>query len=157
MKNILLITLSLIAFNVFSQEVRTEAETIEDIFGIEKFDVVKQIVDLNDENSMSFLKLYNEYDGKRKVISITEYELLNEYVMKSAEMTETQLGDFMTRILKMSADRESLMREYYNKVNEELGASVATQFYQAERYLWVKILNNNYENYSFLGEGEKKK
>lgn len=156
MKKILSFALfSILVFNCAAQSL-TEDETIESVFGVEKLEIVSKIVNPRIEHKDIFLKIYYEYEENRLEISKEFVHVLNDYVSEWESMSDEQADELMVKVLDLTAQKEELIRTYYAKVKEEAGAKLATQFYQAERYIMASVIVDNYMAYPFLGEGEKK-
>ena len=152
MKKIILAAfIALISFGAQAQTTN-EIEMMQALFGEEKMQVVAHFVKPSKENIEAFEKIYGEYEVKRKVLGKEAIALLNEYAEKWEGMTDEQADEWMKKVLKVSANREKLVRAYYKKVKKATSPIVATQFYQVETYINTSVKAAIYESIPFVGE-----
>jgi len=152
MKKIILAAfIALISFGAQAQSTN-EIEMMQALFGEEKMQVVAHFVKPSKENIEAFEKIYGEYEVKRKVLGKEAIALLNEYAEKWEGMTDEQADEWMKKVLKVSANREKLVRTYYKKVKKATSPIVATQFYQVETYINTSVKAAIYESIPFVGE-----
>ena len=154
MKKIILVAfIALMSFGAQAQSTN-EVEMMQALFGEQKMQVVATFVKPGKEHMEAFEALYNEYEVKRKVLGKQAIALLNEYAEKWEGMTDEQADEWMKKVLKVSADREKLVRSYYKKIKKATTPIIATQFYQVETYINTSIKAVIYESIPFVGEKE---
>jgi uncharacterized membrane-anchored protein YhcB (DUF1043 family) len=152
MKKIILAAfIALMGFGAKAQTTN-EIEMMQALFGEEKMQVVAHFVKPEKEDITAFEKIYEEYEVKRKVLGKEAITLLNEYAEKWEGMTDEQADEWMKKVLKVSANREKLVRTYYKKVKKATSPIVATQFYQVETYINTSVKAAIYESIPFVGE-----
>jgi len=152
MKKIILTAfIALMSFGVQAQNAN-EVELVQAIFGEGKMQLVAEFVKPGKEHVEAFEVLYNEYEVKRKELGKTAFSLLNEYAEKWDGMTDEQADEWMKKVLKVSDDREKLVRAYYKKIKKATTPIIATQFYQVETYINTSIRAALYESIPFVGE-----
>ncbi len=152
MKKIMLVAVIALMSLGMKAQTTNEVEMMQAIFGEEKMMVVAEFVKPGKEHMEAFEKLYNEYEVKRKELGKQSIALLNEYAEKWEGMTDEQADEWMKKVLKVSADREKLVRTYYKKIKKATTPIIATQFYQVETYINTSIKAAIYESIPFVGE-----
>lgn len=150
-KIILTAFIALMSFGMQAQS-NSEVDMMQAIFGAEKMQLVAEFVKPGKEHIEAFETLYNEYEIERKELGKISIALLNEYAEKWEGMTDEQADEWMKKVLKVSADREKLVRTYYKKIKKATTPIIATQFYQVETYINTSIKAAIYESIPFVGE-----
>jgi len=129
-----------------------EVDLIQAAFGIEKTEIVNNFVKPSAEQKEAFLKVYNEYEVKRKELGKTRIELLNKYAEQWENMTNEQADAWMKDVMALSIKQDKLIKTYYNKVKSVTNAKLATQFYQIEAYILTTIRYSILETIPFVDE-----
>lgn len=153
-KIVLAAVFAVIGVTSFAQT-QTEIELMQTVFGEEKMKVVTEYVQLSPENKGPFMKLYNEYEEKRKELGVTRIALITEYSEIWEGMSDEQAENWMKKVLDLSTKRDKLIRSYYGKIKKATSAKVATQFYQVEGYILTQIRSSIYETIPFVDEQNK--
>ncbi len=139
MKKILLLPLLLLfVFNGFSQVSPDEVEYIQSIFGMEKREAVKDMVDLNN-NSEAFWRIYDEYEVERKDLGKKRINLLEKYAENYDSMSNEDVDRLIKESIDLSTKTDKLIEKYYKKLRKETGSVPAAQFYQIEHYILSEI------------------
>jgi len=150
-KGIILVIAIFFAIGTFAQT-STEVDLIQAAFGIEKMDIVNNFVKPTADQKDAFLKVYNEYEVKRKELGKTRIDLLNQYAEQYEKMTNEQADTWMKGVMALSIKQDKLINSYYNKVKKVTDAKVATQFYQIEAYILTTIRYSVLETIPFVKE-----
>ena len=132
----------------------SEVDLMQSVFGLEKLQVVAAYVKPGAEHKDAFIKLYDEYEVKRKEFGKERIVLITEYAEKWDGMTNEQANEWMKKVLDLSTKRDKLIRTYYAKVKKATNAKVATQFYQVEVYILTEIRSAIFETIPFVDEGK---
>ena len=151
-KTILAIVFAAVGMVSFAQT-QSEVELVQSIFGEEKMKIVTEYVQLSPENKGPFMKLYNEYEEKRKELGVETIALLTEYSEIWEGMSDEQAGNWMKKVLKLNVNRDKLITSYYQKIKKVNGARVATQFHQVEMYILTEVRDAIYKSTPFVAEG----
>jgi hypothetical protein len=141
----------------FSQDATDELQLIKSLFGHDKDFIVNEFVKVEGAAKVKFLKLYNEFENKRKEVGQTKFSVLNNYVKSYNTLKEAELDEIMEEIIALNASQDKLIAVYYKKMKKECGISVAAQFYQIEWYLLSQIRTAILENIPVLNELDNKK
>lgn len=156
-KKLLLFLLTLVTFQVFSQDAKDELEMIKTLFGNEKDFIVNEFVKVDGANKQKFSKLYIDFENARKEIGQKKFGVLNNYVKSYNSLSEPDLDEIMKEIIELNASQDKLIAVYYKKMKKVCGIGVAAQFYQIEWYLLSQIRTSILENIPVLNELDKKK
>ena len=130
----------------------SEVDLIQAAFGIEKMEIVNSFVKPSAEQKDAFLKVYNEYEVKRKELGKTRIDLLNQYAEQWENMTSEQADAWMKNVMSLTVKQDKLINTYYKKVKSVTDAKLATQFYQIEAYILTTIRYSILETIPFVGE-----
>jgi hypothetical protein len=138
---------------VYSQ--RTEAEMLQNIYGMEKKAILNEFVKFSsDESQNTFWELYNTYEEKRKVLGNERVQLLDRYVREYLNMPESEMELLLDEVTTMNSDYVKLLNSYVKKIKKKVGVKQAAQFYQIENYLNNAINTSIAEEIPFIGELE---
>jgi len=152
-RGIISVIVMLFTMGAFAQTTN-EVDLIQAAFGIEKMDIVNNFVKPSAEQKEAFLKVYNEYEVKRKELGKTRIDLLNQYAEQWENMTNEQADAWMKDVMALSIKQDKLIKSYYNKVKSATNAKVATQFYQIEAYILTTIRYSILETIPFVDENK---
>lgn len=130
---------AIIVFAGYSQSSTEEIDYYQSIFGMGKKEVVSELLTVEAEKKDAFWSLYDEYESSRKELGKTRIELLSTYAEGYGEMSAEDLKGFMMQSMKLSEQTEKLIKTYYKKLEKDVGAVAAAQFYQVETYLLSEI------------------
>lgn len=139
MKKLLAIALMLTATIGYSQTATEEIDYYQSIFGMGKKEVVAELIEIKADKAESFWMLYDQYETSRKELGKKRIELLANYANGYGDLNEDELKKLMMESMSLSAQTEKLIKSYYKKVEKEVGAVSAAQFYQVETYLLSEI------------------
>lgn len=135
-KNSLFLTVFL-AFSLqgFSQILDSEVEYVVDLLGIQKKETVSQLVNVPANDSLSFWKIYDEYQEKNRAVTVNRLNLY-EAIAKSYSNMTPKLADSLTTVYsKNREEQEKNLKRYSAKIKQATNSIVAFQFYQTEVYL----------------------
>jgi len=148
-KGIISIIVIFFTIGAFAQTTN-EVDLIQAAFGIEKMEIVNNFVKPSAEQKDAFLKVYNEYEVKRKELGKTRIDLLNQYAKEWENMTNEQADTWMKKVMTLSIKQDKLIKTYYNRVKSVTNATVSTQFYQVEAYILTTIRYSILETIPFV-------
>lgn len=154
---LLLSFLLLISTLLQAQDAKDELQMIKMLFGSDKDLIVNEFVRVEGEAKNKFQALYLEFETVRKEVGQKKFSALNNYVKSYNTLPEADLDKIMLEIIKLNAEQDKLIANYYKKVKKQCGISVAAQFYQIEWYLLSEIRTAILENIPVISELDKKK
>jgi len=145
----LLAILFAICIPSFAQNSDSEITLIQELFGLEKTDMLTDLLgDVNEE----FWITYNEYEDKRMALGKERLELIRAYSESYDNLTDDKINELLKKIQTQSKNTENLINQYTKKIKKVSGSKVAAQFYQLETYLLAAVRVKIMENIPIIGE-----
>ena len=120
---------------VSAQSNEDELQLMQSLYGMEKRDIVDEFVELSEDQSAEFWRLYDEYEAKRKELGKKRFELINKYVNEYGKVSPASADTFMKEAIQLRIKYDNLRDSYFKKMKTRTDPVVAMQFYQIERYL----------------------
>ncbi|AYN04704.1 MULTISPECIES: hypothetical protein [unclassified Flavobacterium] len=158
MKKVLIVLLLVVSANSFAQSLEKEdLDVIQSIYGRSKAELVKQYMNLSDEQTTAFKKVYDNYEAERKSLGITKLRLVDDYAVNYATLTDAKADELAKGLLKNNLSYEKLYSKTYNKAKKAIGAINAAKFVQLEFYLQTAISSEIQDSIPFIGEIERSK
>ena len=158
MKKFLIAILLVVSVNSFAQSLEKEnLDVIQSIYGRSKSELVKQYMNLSDEQTSAFLKVYDSYETERKLLGQTKLKLIDDYAINYATLTDAKADELAKGLLKNNLSYEKLYSKTYNKAKKAIGAINAAKFVQLEFYLQTAISSEIQDSIPFIGEIERSK
>lgn len=153
MRYLLAFLLLLMIFNSsIAQLHEEESELFLTVFGRPKKEIVTQFVKVEPTANDKFLKLYDEYELKRKQLGQKRYIVLSKYVKNYSQLSEAETDEILQDIISLTTSQDKLISQYYRKFKKSLGTFVAAQFYQIEWYLQSEMKANLLENIPIISD-----
>lgn len=149
-----LLTLGLLLFfsGLHAQISEEESSLIQDLWGMEKKELIAQYMELNPGTEQSFWSLYDRYESERKELGMNRFDIINEYGMNYASLDDDMARSLTLRWFKNNIKIEKLQRKYYKKMSRTIGGLEASKFMQAEKYMESIIRLNIQDQIPFIGE-----
>jgi len=144
----------LLTFSAYAQS-KEEIEIVQGLYGMEKREVIKEVMDLTDIQASSFWPIYDAYETERKKLGADRIAIINDYINSYTTLTDTKADELMNRVFKNDAALDKLQKTYYGKIKKVLSPLKAAQFTQVESYLQTAIRSAISEELPFIGEFKK--
>lgn len=161
MKKLLaIIVLGLISHVGFAQEaedVQAELKALQDAFGKDKAELVKQYMNVPAEKDAAFWSLYDQYETARKALGKAKAELIADYAKSYADLDDKKATDLMKRKADLQDEYTKMTRKFFPQFSKILGGTQAAKFFQLEDYLNNIINLGIQNNIPFIGELDKSK
>ncbi|MEK6481064.1 hypothetical protein WJR50_26210 [Catalinimonas sp. 4WD22] len=141
----------------FAQSYKSETELIQDVWGMEKQEIIKEYMELNELEAQAFWPIYEEYAEKRKKIGAEKIDIIMEYAANYTNMADKKAADITNGIFKNNMKLEKLQKKYYGKLAKVIAPVRATEFMQLEKYLDNAMSYELQNNIPFLKEVDKLK
>jgi len=110
---------------------------IQNYHDLEKKTLTMEVLKIEDkEEQASFLKLYNEYEVKRKEIGVKRNALIEEYTSNFENIQDVTLIKLIDESSKLKIENLNLITEYYDKISRVVSTRQGVQFYQLENHLF---------------------
>ena len=151
-KSILLFSLLMACFSVFSQSNLEEIELYQSLFGMEKKVIVSSFISLEGEVSDAFWSQYDEYESARKVIGQKRLELLSKYANSYLNLDDATTDALVSESMKITKEHTKLINKYYKSMKKVAGSKAAAQFFQLENYFHGVVRTSLMEEIPFIGE-----
>lgn len=94
------------------------------------------MVRVSGKDSVSFWKIYDEYDKESKSVSIKRIKLYEKTALSYRKMTPARPDSLAAQYFTNRIDHEKNLQAYYKKIKAATNSIVAFEFYQAEVYLF---------------------
>ncbi|KFF14914.1 hypothetical protein [Flavobacterium hydatis] len=158
MKKFLIALLLVVSGSSFAQSLAKEdVDVIQSIYGKSKSDLVKQYMNLSDEQTLAFQKIYDDYETERKALGQNIIKVVDDYATNYATLTDAKADELAKGTLKSNLGYEKLYDKTYTKAKKAIGAINAAKFIQLEVYLQTAIRGQILDSIPFIGEIEKSK
>ncbi len=138
----LAITLATVGLGVAVQDAQQPQITPEQFFELLRQDIEKDRVTLmgaamgfNSEQAAAFWPIYEEYQVEFKQLGDREVAVILDYARNYQSMTDEKARELATEALSIDEQQVALLRRYFERVDEALGAIIATRFMQVENQL----------------------
>lgn len=151
MKKLFTLALALATLGL-SAQTKEEIEHFQDIFGIEKVQVVTNLVKLDQEHQQAFFDIYDEYENTRREQGLHRFELIHHYMEDYSYYNEENVGAMVKESMRLRDERDKLIRNYYQKIHKNINHVAAAQFYQIEHYFLSEINVALVEQLPVVGE-----
>jgi hypothetical protein len=123
----------------FAQTSDAEAEAIVNLLGVQKKEAIAKLVSVTGKDSISFWKLYDEYQQKNLGTAKSRIKLYEQTAYSYGSMTPATADSLADKYFDNRIGQEKSLQEYYKKIKSATNAVVAFEFYQAEVYLLTQI------------------
>nr|WP_294780518.1 hypothetical protein [uncultured Flavobacterium sp.] len=159
MKKLSLILIMAIAtFSSYAQSsFKEDVDVLQSVYGKSKSELVKQYMNLSDEQTAAFAKVYDNYENQRKELGQAKFQLINDYAANYETLTDAKADELAKGTLKNHIAYEKLYSKTYGQAKKVIGAINAAKFIQLEVYLQTIIRSEILESIPFIGELDKSK
>lgn len=159
MKKITLIVVVIIAsISSYAQDkFKEDVEVVQSIYGRNKSELIKQYMNLSDEEFVRFTKVYENYEIERKALGKAKLDIINDYAANYATLTDAKADELAKNTFKNNLAYEKLYDKTYGQTKKAVGAINAAKFIQLEIYLQTIVRGQIYDSIPFIGELEKSK
>ncbi len=151
MKTTAIIFLALFGFSLQAQT-KEEIEHFQDLFGMDKVQVVSNLIKPSEEHKQAFWDLYDEYETARRDQGLHRFELIHHYMEDYSNLNEENVGEMIKESMRIRQERDKLIRSYYTKFLKQVNPVAAAQFYQIEHYFLSEINVALVEQLPLIGE-----
>ena len=135
MKKIILVAIcALLAVVTKAQTQAEDLKYLQNMFGMEKKQVVAERMKISEAESAKFWKLYDEYELFRSEISDKRAENIQQYVKNYTNITEAKADELLKNTFEINDEIAKLWQKTYKTMSKELSAKIAGQFIYLEMY-----------------------
>jgi hypothetical protein len=123
----------------YAQTSDAEAEAIINLLGVQKREAIAKLVSVTGKDSVSFWKLYDEYQQKNLSTAKSRMKLYEHTARAYGNMSPATADSLATQYFANRFGQEKSLEEYYKKIKTATNSIVAFEFYQAEVYILTQI------------------
>lgn len=153
MKKVFLVLSFALAMTSFAQNsIKEDVEIVQSVYGKSKSELVTQYMALSADQAALFAKVYDAYEVERKKLGKERVELINQYAINYAALTDDKVDAIVKGTLKNNQALDKLYLTYYEKTKKAIGALNAAKFIQLEIYLQTEIRSALQNSIPFIGE-----
>lgn len=154
-KNLLFLTFALLSsLSSFAQIDKEDIAIAEAIFGKNKKKIFTDYMQIPDTEHI-FWKLYDEYEGKRKVISSERLGLLSQYAAEYDSLNDVNAAKLAEAYIANTDKINKLNKTYFRKFNKAVGGLKAATLYQIETFIETSVRAKLQSEIPVIGELQK--
>ena|SRR5215217_4587392 len=140
MKNVLLVLVCTVcAVQLQAQTSDAEAEAIANLLGVQKKEAIAKLVPVTGKDSVSFWKLYDDYQKQNLATAKSRIHLYEKTAMSYGSMNPRTADSLALKYFDNRKAQEKSLEEYYTKIKSATNAVTAFEFYQAEVYILTQV------------------
>jgi hypothetical protein len=124
--------LSIFALNLSAQDTPVLDSVMEANFKAEKKALIKEAMQLNEEEAKVFWPLYNEYNEKLLTLNKEMLKIINDNAKNINNLSDDQAEKIWKEKLDHDYDVVKLEKKYFKKMIKVLPAAKAVRYFQAE-------------------------
>lgn len=151
MKRLATTVFALLFSFAYSQE-EDNIEYYQDLFGMDKVQVVANLIEPGEEVKEKFWNIYDEYEDERRELGLNRYGLIREYVDKYETLNNDNVDKVVKAAIQQRLQQDGLIKKYYKRLAREINPVIAAQFYQIEHYFQSEINVAIYSSLPMVGE-----
>jgi len=126
-------------FEAAAQTSDEEADAIVNLLGVQKKEAVSKLVPVTGKDSISFWKIYDEYQKLNKSNAKARISLYEKTARAYGNMTPVVADSLAVKYFANRMEQEKTLEVYYKKIKDATNAVTAFEFYQAEVYLLTQL------------------
>ena len=136
MKKILLLAIcAVFAMVTKAQTQSEELKYLQNVFGMEKKQLIAERMKLSPADSDKFWKLYDEYELYRSEIADRRAANIEQYVKNYTNLTAAKADELLKNTFQISDETSKLWQKTYAKMAKEISSVKAGQFIYLEMYI----------------------
>jgi hypothetical protein len=83
---------------------------------------------LSEEQAQKFWPVYKDYEAEYDKLIDRELEIIKQYAENYDNLSDEMAGILINQVMDLDNDQLDLNKEYYKKMEKELGAKIAAKF-----------------------------
>ena len=132
---VLVVILTGAAFSSFSQATTNdELDAVVTLLGVQKRDLVKELVNITSKDSANFWKVYAAFEQDQKKYRKERIQTYDKFAKAYDKMDDKTADELGKSFAELRIGQEKLLEQYFGKMKAATSATLAIQFYQAETY-----------------------
>ena len=105
----------------------------------EKVQIVGAMMQFTPDEASTFWPIYKSYDTDLTKLGNQKLALIKEYADRYDSMTDEKADELVQKSFALVSDRNTLLKDCYEKVKSKMGAKTAARFVQVEHQLVMII------------------
>ena len=97
--------------------------------------IVKEVMQLNDQQSAAFWPIYRNYDAEQTKLSDEKLAIIQDYAQNFLTMTDPKADQLAQRVMTLDEQRLALRKKYYELLKKALPTVIVVRFFQVENQL----------------------
>jgi hypothetical protein len=152
MKKILAaLTVLFVTVSVNAQMNKDEMSYIQSLWGMEKREIVKKAITLDENESKGFWSVYDTYEDARKELGKERINTIIDYTENVEKMTNEKADELALKLLSNQTKFIELLGKAYDKMKAAVSQIKAFQFVLLENYLDTALKLKVVEQLPFVG------
>jgi ribosomal protein L19 len=123
----------------FAQTSDAEADAMINLFGVQKKEAVAKLVSVSGKDSVTFWKIYDEYQKENKANAKDRIKLYEGTALAYSNMTPAIADSLANQYFSNRMGMEKTLETYYKKIKTAVNPIAAFEFYQAETFLLTQV------------------
>lgn len=104
-----------------------------------RMDAMQSTIQLEPGQAAGFWAIYEEYLGELEGLTAGRAELIRDYAMEYATLTDDQVMGLGRRAIRQRMDAQALLSRYFERIGDDVGGKVAGQFFQIENQVQMLL------------------
>lgn len=138
----------------FAQNVGKYLESQKGVLKKEKKEMVKDVLELSDDQSKVFWPIYDEYMAELKPFNNILVNTITEYMDKYETMTDEDAYRLYKNYMVVDESWLKLKKKYYKKMNKVLPAKKVVRYFQLENRIRSLILGDLTIDIPMVGDND---
>jgi hypothetical protein len=97
--------------------------------------IVKEVMQLNDQQSAAFWPIYRNYDAEQTKLSNEKLAIIQDYAQNFLTMTDPKADQLAQRVMTLDEQRLAVRKKYYELLKKALPTVIVVRFFQVENQL----------------------
>jgi len=120
----------------------------------DKQQLVKEAMQLNNQQSAVFWPIYKEYDKDLAALRDIKLQIIKDYADNFMTMNDAKADAIAQKVMELDQKKLALRKEYYGKMKAVLPAVLAVRFFQIDNQIQMLIDLQIAANLPIIEEGE---
>jgi hypothetical protein len=124
-----------------SRELNTEAyiQLLRMDMKLKKEQIVKEAMQLNDQQAAIFWPIYHEYDAAQTKLADERLAIIADYAQNFLTMNDDKADELAQQVMQHDEKRMALREKYYGILKKSLPAILAVRFFQVENQIQLIV------------------
>ena len=151
----LLVLLTLLAFgagDVVAQMSQEEVAIIQNVYGMEKRQIYREVMELTPSDSVAFWPIYDQYEMDRQELGKRRIHLMETFVSKYPAISAEEIDDIVNESVDIHEELIDLEKDAYDDIKDAASVMTAAKFIQIEGFLNTVVQAALSVKLPFIGE-----